>query len=71
VHQENNATFIRLNDVAWVTADGEYGFGEILVFDAPLKHLGDLHESHRLDYALEAVTNGEAAAIQEWETDIA
>lgn len=70
MHQENNATFIKLTDVSWVTADGEYGFGDVLVYDQVLKHIGDLHESHRFEYALESVINGELAAYNEWETEI-
>lgn len=71
MHQENNATFIKLEGVSWVTADGEYGYGDVIVYDQLLKHVGDVADSQRYDYVLEAITNGELAAIQEWGDDIA
>ena len=70
MEQENNATFIKLTGVSWVTGDGEFGYGDVIVYDQILKHIGDLHESHRFEYALESVINGEQSAIDEWGGEI-
>lgn len=55
---------------AWVSADGSYGEGGIIVFDASLltdeqwETLGEVRENEKYDYVL-AILNGED--LSEWE----
>jgi len=70
MQQENNASYIKLTGVSWVTGDGEFGYGDVIVYDQVLKHINDLHESCRFEYAFTAITKGEASAYAEWESEI-
>ena len=59
-----------ITDKAWVSADGSYGSGGIIVFDedslteAQWETLGDLRDNDKYDYVL-AILNNED--LSEWE----
>ena len=62
--------FFQVQDMAWVTADGSYGTGEVLHFEPSAldeeqwELVSELPDSQRLAY-VEAVLNGED--LSEWE----